>query len=297
MLNSQLPRLRRRAADRPGGVGGPDLAELCARIDSAHALIGIIDGFWIRRLIDGDLVAKTRMQQIVTTMVHLMLRVDRPVTFVITKWDLLQDIAVDEDERLGFVRKHLMYNQNFRDLVNAHAAHRVVRLVPVSSVGPDFTVARPRGHRRQATGRRAAADQRGPPVRRGGPRRLGPDRAAAWTRPSWPPCSRACGPTAKGRAAALSDVAGMLTQAAGRLFGLVIPVAGAILDLAAGLYRGPSVEQQVSDRAERPRSERSGVEAELRFNRQARITVLRELRSRVDVLEGRLPSSRLGSEV
>ena len=58
--------------------------------------------------------------------------------------------------------------------------------------------------------------------------------------------ARLSGPTAKGRAAALSDAAGMLTQAAGRVFGLVNPVAGAILDLAAGLHRGRSVEQQVS---------------------------------------------------
>ena len=297
-----LPVLTVNYLDYAGGLltdpeaSGPDLTELCARIDSAHALIGIIDGFWIRRLIDGDLVAKTRMQQIVTTMVHLMLRVDRPVTFVITKWDLLQDIAVDEDERLGFVRKHLMHNQNFRDLVNAHAAHRVVRLVPVSSVGPDFT----------------ALDHAGIVVKRpdGELRPTNADLPFAAVVPDvWDQIeqgvdqaelaavfARLGGPTAKGRAAALSDAAGMLTQAAGRVFGLVNPVAGTILDLAAGLHRGPSVEQQVST-ALSARDERSGVEAELRFNRQARITVLRELRSRVDVLEGRLPSSRLGSEV
>ena len=166
------------------------------------------------------------MQQIVTTMVHLMLRVDRPVTFVITKWDLLQDIAVDEDERLGFVRKHLMHNQNFRDLVTAHAAHRVVRLVPVSSVGPDFTaldhagivVKRPDGELRPTNADLPFAavvpdvwDQ----IEQGVDQA---ELAAVFARLS--------GPTAKGRAAALSDAAGMLTQAAGRIFGLVNPVAG-----------------------------------------------------------------------
>jgi hypothetical protein len=88
----------------------------------------------------------------------------------------------------------------------------------------------------------------------------------------------------------------MLSQAAGRLFGMVLPAAGTIIDLAAGLYRGPSVGEQVSE-VLAERSTRDGVTQELQFNRMARIRVLRELRSRVDVLEGRLPSSRLGAEV
>ncbi len=297
-----LPVLNINYLDYAGGLltdpeaAGPDLAELCARIDAAHALIGIIDGFWIRRLIDGDLVAKTRMQQIVTTMVHLMLRVDRPVTFVITKWDLLQDVAVDEDERLSFVRKHLMYNQNFRDLVNAHASHRVVRLVPVSSVGPDFTsldqaglvVKRPDGELRPTNADLPFAAVV-PDVWDQIEQQVGQSELAAML-------DRLNGPTAKGRAAALSEVTEMLSQAAGRLFGMVMPAAGTIIDLAAGLYRGPSVGEQVSE-VMAERSARDGVTQELQFNRMARIRVLRELRSRVDVLEGRLPSSRLGAEV
>ena len=297
-----LPVLNINYLDYAGGLltdpeaGGPDLDELCARIDSAHALLGIIDGFWIRRLIDGDLLAKTRMQQIVTTMVHLMLRVDRPVTFVITKWDLLQDIAVDEDERLSFVRKHLMYNQNFRDLVSAHASHRVVRLVPVSSVGPDFTsldqaglvVKRPDGELRPTNADLPFAAVV-PDVWDQIEQQVGQTELAAVL-------DRLNGPTAKGRAAALSEVTEMLSQAAGRLFGMVLPAAGTIIDLAAGLYRGPSVGEQVSE-VLAERSTRDGVTQELQFNRMARIRVLRELRSRVDVLEGRLPSSRLGAEV
>jgi hypothetical protein len=57
---------------------------------------------------------------------------------VITKWDLLRDLDVEDDARLKRVRKFLMSNQGFRDLVEAHGSHRVVRLIPVSAVGPDF---------------------------------------------------------------------------------------------------------------------------------------------------------------
>jgi len=296
-----LPVLTINYLDYAGGLltdpetSGPDLTELCARIEHAHALIGIIDGYWIRRLIDGDLVAKTRMQQIVTTMVHLMLRVDRPVTFVITKWDLLQDIDADEDARLSFVRKHLMYNQNFRDLVSAHAAHRVVRLIPVSSVGPGFTaldkaglvVKRPDGELRPTNAEMPFAAVV-PDVWDQIEQEVGRAELAAML-------DRLNGRTAKGRASAVTEVTDMLSQAAGRVLGLLHPLAGTIVDLAAGLHRDPSVEDQVTD-ALATRHARAGVAQELQFNRMARIKAFRELRSRVDVLEGRLPSSRLGTD-
>ena len=78
------------------------------------------------------------LQHALTAMISRMLVVEKPVTFVITKWDLLRDIDVDEDSRLRTVRKLLMSNQGFRDLVQEHSGRRVVRLVPVSAVGPAF---------------------------------------------------------------------------------------------------------------------------------------------------------------
>jgi hypothetical protein len=108
--------------------------------------------------------------------------------------------------------------------------------------------------------------------------------------------TRLVGPTAKGRAAALSEVTGLLTHAAGKVLGLVNPVAGMVLDLAAGLHPEPSVAEQVS-RALGERSKRSGAEEELWFNRSARIHVLEDLRGRMYRLEGQLPSSLLSAEL
>ncbi|OLB81240.1 MAG: hypothetical protein AUI14_03885, partial [Actinobacteria bacterium 13_2_20CM_2_71_6] len=129
-------------AQAPGATGQ---AELLGRIESAHALLGIIDGYRIRQCLDGHSEGLMRLQQSLTAMISLMMLASSPITFVITKWDLLHDIDVDEDARLRRVRKFLMSNQGFHDLVQAHSAHRVVRLIPASAVGPDFAELDPRG--------------------------------------------------------------------------------------------------------------------------------------------------------
>jgi hypothetical protein len=71
-------------------------------------------------------------------MVGTMFASTSPITFVITKWDLLDDLHADQDARLGIVRTMLMDSPGFRDLVDEHSARRVIRLIPVSAVGHDF---------------------------------------------------------------------------------------------------------------------------------------------------------------
>ncbi|MFG2880421.1 hypothetical protein ACGFYU_36320 [Streptomyces sp. NPDC048337] len=69
-----------------------------------------------------------------------------PVSFVITKWDLLSDLHPnDERIRLEFVQDLLTSNDHFRTLVKIQGATRVVRLIPVSSVGPGFATVDPTG--------------------------------------------------------------------------------------------------------------------------------------------------------
>jgi hypothetical protein len=119
----------------PGATAQTDLL---ARIQSAHALLGIIDGYRIRQCLNGHYEGQMRLQQSLTAMISLMMLASCPITFVITKWDLLRDVDVDENARLRLVRKYLMSNQGFRDLVQAHSTHRIVRLIPVSAVGLDF---------------------------------------------------------------------------------------------------------------------------------------------------------------
>ncbi len=121
---------------RPPGEGFQE--EFLDRIRSADALFGIIDGFHLRQWADGLPQGRNRLQHSLTTMVTLMLSEQRPITFVITKWDLLRDLDADEDARLAMVRKLLMTKPDFRELVKVHSNTRVVRLIPVSAVGPDF---------------------------------------------------------------------------------------------------------------------------------------------------------------
>jgi hypothetical protein len=69
-----------------------------------------------------------------------MLPVRSPIVFVITKWDLLDHLHPDENERLRIVRDRLMATPGFADLVKVHSARRIVRLIPVTAVGHDFAV-------------------------------------------------------------------------------------------------------------------------------------------------------------
>ena len=85
------------------------------------------------------------MAEGIDTLISLMMLATCPVTFVITKWDLLRDIDVDENASLKLVKKQLLYIKGFRDLVEQHSGSRVVRLIPVSALGPDFAAMDPAG--------------------------------------------------------------------------------------------------------------------------------------------------------
>jgi hypothetical protein len=278
-------------AQAPGSTGQ---AELLARIEGAHALVGIIDGYRVRQAIDGHAEGLTRVQQSLTAMISLMMLVPCPVTFVVTKWDLLHDLDVDEDGRLRRVRKFLMSNQGFRDLVDAHSSRRVVRLIPVSAVGPDF----------------AELDQQGR-VAKLPDGQLHPTNVdvplAAVVPDVFEHVERALDRTAlqsaldrvsrryrPGPAAAVAELGLFVARTAGRALGTLAPHAAFLGDAAVELLGGE--RDGTSER--RARLDRELTEAERTFEefQLARRRVLRELRSRVDVLEGRLPSSRLSGE-
>lgn len=118
--------------------GSTAQARLFAAVDGADALIGVIDGLRVRQAYHGDGRGAALLQRSLDTMVGTMFASTSPITFVITKWDLLDDLHADQDARLGIVRTMLMDSPGFRDLVNEHSARRVIRLIPVSAVGHDF---------------------------------------------------------------------------------------------------------------------------------------------------------------
>jgi Double-GTPase 2 len=118
--------------------GSTSKDELFERIGSADALIGVIDGHGIRQYVDGHPEGAARLAETLNALVPAITEAWCPVNFVITKWDLLADLHPDENTRLSMVRNVLMSNAQFRAMVNLHSAGRVVRIIPVSAVGPGF---------------------------------------------------------------------------------------------------------------------------------------------------------------
>jgi hypothetical protein len=119
--------------------GSTAQSRLLAAVDGADALIGIIDGLRVWRAHQGDGRSIAMLQRCMDTMVSTMYQARGPITFVVTKWDLLTDLHEDENTRLHMVRNMLLDSPGFRDLVREHSMRRVLRLIPVTAVGHDFT--------------------------------------------------------------------------------------------------------------------------------------------------------------
>jgi hypothetical protein len=278
---------------RPPGEGYQE--ELLNRIESADALFGIIDGAHLRQWVNGDPRGRNRLQHSLTTMVELMISQPRPVTFVITKWDLLSDLDADEDGRLRMVRKVLMNNADFRELVKVHSAHRIVRLIPVSAVGPDFAgiddegrIAKLAGGEVHPTNVDAPLSAVVPDVFEQLEHSVDQERLSALM-------ADVRRQTEGGPAAAVAELGSFVARAAGRVAGALSPVYAAFVGEAV-MELTRSHEQSKSDRQKLADRLLGEAEREIEEFRAARRRVMRELRSRVDVLEGRLPSSRLADE-
>jgi hypothetical protein len=281
----------------PQAPGSTLQADLLRRIRSADALVGLIDGYRLRQWLDGKYEGQMRLQHTLTAMISLMMLVSCPITFVITKWDLLGDIDADEDGRLRIVRKLLMSNQGFRDLVNVHSAHRVVRLIPVSAVGPSFAELNPDGAVAKLPDGHMYPTNVDVPL-------------AAVVPDAFEQVARSLDKAhlqalldhlrsqqaGMGPAAALVELGSFAVRTAGRAFGAISPLSAAFVgDAVAELFRKPqdaaATERQAAMERRLSEAERAVEEFHL-----ARRKVIREFQSRVDVLEGRLPSSRLSGE-
>jgi hypothetical protein len=281
----------------PQAPGSTAQQDLLNRIDSAHALLGIIDGHRIRQCLDGHREGEARLQQALTAMIAPMMRVFSPVTFVITKWDLLSDLHPDENIRLGIVRNLLMSNIGFRDLVRTHSARRVVRLVPVSAVGANFAAMAPNGMMTKLPNGKVSPTNVDVPLCA-----VVPDVFEQIERSLDEATRQAVIAEARrqaqlGPAQALKALAVFVGQAAGgALMGAMglrgLPAFAG--DVSVGLFldsRGGLAGRQVE-------IDNHLDEAERRLEQlyRARRAVLGELQGRVSMLEGRLPASRLSGE-
>ncbi|MBC6461323.1 hypothetical protein [Actinomadura sp. HBU206391] len=278
----------------PQPPGSTLLASLIEHIESAHALIGIIDGYRIRQALNGDLAGQAHLQHGLTAMIAPMMRTSSPVTFVITKWDLLRELEPDENTRLHMVRNLLMASPVFRDLVRLYSAKRVVRLIPVSAVGPEFATLNGNGRIVKRSDGHIRPTNVDVPLSAVIPdvfEQIEYNLDAATLRAALEQARRQAGLGPLESAAALGRFVG---QAAGRA------IVGALATPAMAALGGPALGLFLASRGDAPddRLDRQLSAAEERMHqlRIARKRVLRDLQSKVDVLEGRLPSSRLSSE-
>jgi hypothetical protein len=110
------------------------------RVEEAHALLGIIDGLKLLQYLTGDPLGATFLADQLRPTVGFMEGTDKPIHFIITKWDLL-----DSRYTLDEVRTRLLESNEsgFRALVESRTARSrwnrtpvgTIRLIPVSSVG------------------------------------------------------------------------------------------------------------------------------------------------------------------
>lgn len=121
--------------------GGTTLSDLKDRIRSAHALLGMIDGYRIRQLMLDEAAGRYYFEHSLEPMLGILQGAGCPIHLVITKWDLVrgfgEDAEADDNDRLALVAQKLMMHAHVSSLVD-HGAHRIIRLIPVSAVGPSF---------------------------------------------------------------------------------------------------------------------------------------------------------------
>ncbi|MGV9362206.1 hypothetical protein [Amycolatopsis sp. NPDC003731] len=278
----------------PDAPGSTAQATLLEAIADADALVGIIDGFRLLQAEQGDQRGMLMLEASLDAMINAMLPVRSPIVFVITKWDLLDHLHPDENERLRIVRDRLMRTPGFADLVKVHSARRIVRLIPVTAVGHDFAVfsdgmvrKKPDGHFRPGNVE-AALSVVVPDILR--QTELALDRA---TRAEL--LEAAQRRLRMGPAEALRTLGGYLTAHAARVLASAV---GAGLVAESSLMLLLDTLRPHDDPAERgARMARLGEADQLAEHYvQARRRVVGELQRQVAVLEAKLPVSRLGGD-
>lgn len=277
----------------PDAPGSDAQQRLLAAVGDADALIGVIDGLHVLRAHHGDRHSVATLQTTLDAMVHCMLTTRAPIVFVITKWDLLDHLHPDENTRLAQVRDLLMHVDGFRDLVYAHSARRVVRLLPVTAVGHDFAFLdhgvvrkRPDG-RFQPANVEIALSAVVPDILQQVELSLDFNTRQALL-------VEAHHRTRMGPAEALRTLGSFVAERAGRL---LVSTAGGGLVSDAGLTL--FVESQTQPDAHHQRRLAALGAADRRAEEfiQARRRVVRSLQHQVAMLEARLPASRLSGGV
>ncbi|MCY7333252.1 MAG: hypothetical protein LH649_11480 [Pseudanabaena sp. CAN_BIN31] len=124
--------------DEDGGV------EFDNRLKNADALLGLLDGQRLCSLMKGEKVGKVWAIKDLGNMIQEMQKMegsDKPVYFVISKWDI-----VEQSYSLEQIRDRLLEIDEFKNLIKLrNQAKSTVRLIPVSAVGKGFAISQPDG--------------------------------------------------------------------------------------------------------------------------------------------------------
>ncbi len=123
--------------------GSTALATLEDHINGAHALFGMIDGQRILQYLRYEPEGLEYLHHTIQPMIGVMASASCPIQFVITKWDIVRNFGepegADDCLRLRIVRQSLMSNTQLAALIAGRfRGERMVRLIPVSAVGPGF---------------------------------------------------------------------------------------------------------------------------------------------------------------
>lgn len=104
-------------------------------IQKADTLICLIDGRKLFESMQGDNRAWNRLvlKDLAPILQTIQDTGNKPVHFVVTKWDLFSDL-----HSLLDVKKHLLSHEPFKNVVVRREKSFPVRLIPVSAVGNDF---------------------------------------------------------------------------------------------------------------------------------------------------------------
>ncbi|HEY0807656.1 MAG TPA: hypothetical protein VGD84_21495 [Pseudonocardiaceae bacterium] len=132
-----------------GSIGNSDESRaLDQRISDADAVFGILDGRRVLQYLRDESDGRDYMEAIIQPMlgkIGATIQPRRPVYFVLTKWDVFNEYGGpelrDENTRLAHVANRLVRTAGIGRILNTHP----VRLIPVSSVGPDFAQLGPSG--------------------------------------------------------------------------------------------------------------------------------------------------------
>jgi hypothetical protein len=187
-----------------------------------------------------------------------------------------------------------MSNQRFRDLASAFGSRRVVRLIPVSAVGYDFAEIGPDGSVTKLRDGQIHPTNVDVPLAAVVPdlfEQIQHDLEASQLAAA---LNRVRKRARLGPAAALAELGSFVARSAGRALSAVAPYANFVGDASLELLG--LADHGRDERIRHINEHMDFARREIDEVRSARRRVLRDFQSRVDVLEGRLPSSRLSRE-